>query len=686
MATPRDVQKRINDLREEIREHNYRYHVLDAPAIPDAAYDRLVRELENLETAHPEAITPDSPTQRVGAEPLNAFASVRHREPMLSLNNAFDDDEVRAFDKRVRDRLGIEEGVGEVEYTAEPKLDGVAVDLVYENGVLATAATRGDGATGEDITANVRTIEAVPLRLRGKRPPAMLEARGEVYMTHSGFEQYNRKAEREGWKVLINTRNGAAGSLRQLDPKVTAQRPLEFFCHGVGAVEGASLPATHAEVLAMARELGLPVSPDNEVVRGADEALAYYGRMAERREKLAYEIDGVVYKVNNREQQSELGFVTRAPRWAIAHKFPAQEEITRVVAIDVQVGRTGALTPVARLEPVFVGGVTVTNATLHNEDEVHRKDVRVGDTVIVRRAGDVIPEVVSVIKNKRPKRTRIFHLPKSCPVCGSAVVRVEGEAVARCTGGLYCSAQRKEAIRHFASRGAMDIEGLGDKIVAGMVAAGLIENVADLYALNYERLNGFEYGAPDPKTGTRQALREKSARKLIQALEKSKDTTLPRFLFALGIREVGEATSHALAGAYGGLDTLMEADAESLQEVEDVGPIVAGHVEGFFREPRNRNIIKQLLNAGFRWPRPAAPKRSPLAGKTFVLTGTMERHTRSEAKQKLQALGAKVAGSVSAKTDYVVAGEAAGSKLTKAQDLGLEILDEEAFLKLLNKP
>jgi DNA ligase (NAD+) len=667
---PKNVARRAAALREQINYHNYRYYVLDNPEIPDAEFDILFRELQALERDYPSLITSDSPTQRVGATPLAEFGEVKHVIPMLSLDNAFSEEEVRAFDRRVCEGLKVDA----VSYAAEPKLDGLAVSLLYEDGVLVRAATRGDGYTGEDITQNVRTIPSVPLRLMGKGHPRRLEARGEVYMSKKGFNALNKRQEAQGEKIFANPRNAAAGSIRQLDPRITARRPLEICCYGVGQVEDGRLPDRHSAILDQLQEWGLRVSAERALVRGVDGCLRYFTKMGAKRAALAYEIDGVVYKVDSLAQQQKLGFVARAPRWAVAHKFPAEEALTKVVGIDVQVGRTGALTPVARLEPVFVGGVTVSNATLHNEDEVHRKDVRVGDSVIIRRAGDVIPEVVSVVIERRPSGTRIFHLPKRCPVCGSEVVRVEGEAAARCSGGLYCPAQRREAIRHFASRRAMDIEGLGDKLVEQLVEQGLVRDVADLYELGVEQVAGLE------RMGV------KSAENLLNALNKSKTTTLARFLYALGIREVGEATAQALAHYFGELDAIAQADVEALQAVPDIGPVVAQQIAAFFHERHNREVIKKLQAAGVHWPKvERSAASSPLAGKTFVLTGTLAAMTRDEAKQRLQSLGAKVTGSVSAKTDYVVAGEEPGSKLEKARALDVAVVDERQFLQLLGE-
>ncbi len=665
------AKKQIEKLRDEINYHNYCYYALDTPEIPDAEYDRLLRELQQLESEHPALITSDSPTQRVGAEPIKAFGQVKHEIPMLSLDNAFSDEEVSDFDRRVREKLNIDV----VEYVAEPKLDGLAISIRYEDGKLVQAATRGDGVTGEDVTHNVRTIESIPLRLYGKKYPSLLEVRGEIYMPKAGFEALNERAREKGEKEFANPRNAAAGSLRQLDPRITAERPLSMYCYGMGEVDGFAMPDTHLEILEKLKEWGLRVSPEIQIVKGVSEVLTYYQILAEKRNELPYEIDGVVYKVNHLDMRKKLGFVSRAPRWAIAHKFPAQEEITRLLDIEVQVGRTGAITPVARLEPVFVGGVTVSNATLHNEDEVRRKDVHIGDTVIVRRAGDVIPEVASVVVSKRPKNAKPFVMPTQCPVCGSDVIRVEGEAVARCSGGLYCSAQRKEAIKHFASRKAMDIDGLGDKLVEQLADEGLIHDVADLFSLKQDQIANME------------RMGEKSAANLIAALEKSKQTTLARFLYALGIREVGEATAQSLANHFTKLELIETASEEELQEVADVGPVVAAHIRAFFHQPHNLEVIEKLIQAGVNWPtvERRAESEQPLAGKIIVLTGTLSILTRDETKQRLQALGAKVAGSVSKKTDLVIAGVEAGSKLTKAQQLGIEVIDEEELEKLLLK-
>jgi DNA ligase (NAD+) len=671
MSTTGDIKKEIESLREQINYHNYRYYVLDSPEIPDSEYDRLLRQLEQLEQAHPELVTPDSPTQRVGAAPLDKFIEIKHEIPMLSLGNAFSEDEVRDFDRRARERLGVDR----IAYSAEPKLDGLAITLMYEDGMLVYAATRGDGYAGEDVTQNVRTIDTVPLKLIGKGYPKVLEVRGEVFMSKAGFRELNERQRKHGEKTFANPRNAAAGSLRQLDSSVTAARPLEMYCYGIGKVEGKALPDRHSKILAALRDWGIRTNPEADVLKGIDACLSYYNSILKRRDKLSYDIDGVVYKVDDVAQQEALGFVSRAPRWAVAHKFPAEEEMTRLLDIDVQVGRTGALTPVARLEPVFVGGVTVTNATLHNEDEIERKDIRIGDTVIIRRAGDVIPEVVAAITSKRKRGARRFKMPRKCPVCGSEVLRLEGEAVARCTGGLFCPAQRRNAIRHFASRRAMDIEGLGDKLVELLDEKGLVRDVADLFRLKADDV------------ATLERMGDKSAANLIEALEKAKSTTLPRFIFALGIRQVGEATALALANHFGSLEALRKAGPEELEAVPDVGPVVAESISTFFKQRHNKEVIHKLLKAGVHWPdikvRPA--QAQPLAGQTFVLTGTLATMTRDEAKAKLQSLGAKVAGSVSKKTSHVVVGVDAGSKADKAERLGIDMLDEAEFTRLLKK-
>jgi DNA ligase (NAD+) len=667
-AIPAKDKKRAAELREQLNYHNYLYYVLDNPEIPDAEYDRMLRELQGLEERCPELRSADSPTQRVGGEVLSAFAEVQHEVPMLSLGNVFSAEELADFDRRCREGLDVEQ----IEYMAEPKLDGLAISLLYEDGVLVRGATRGDGATGEDVTHNVKTIGAIPLRLTGKGIPKRLEVRGEIYMPLKGFDELNQRQRENNAKTFANPRNAAAGSLRQLDSTITATRPLTMYCYGVGVMEGARPAKTHSATLEQLRAWGLRVSDEPAVVKGVKGCETYYEQLLARRDKLDYEIDGIVYKVNRHDQQQTLGFVSRAPRWAIAHKFPAQEEMTKLLEIDIQVGRTGALTPVARLEPVAVGGVIVTNATLHNEDEIRRKDVRVGDVVIVRRAGDVIPEVVSSVKSKRKKGARQFKVPAKCPECGSEVVRVEGEAVARCSGGLYCPAQRKQSIKHFASRRAMDIDGLGDKLVDQLVDAGMIQDVADLYSLSVEQLAGME------------RMGEKSATNLVAALEKSKATTLPRFIFSLGIREVGEATARNLAMYFGSLAKIIKATQEQLEEVPDVGPVVAKNIVAFDHQSHNREVIDKLIKAGVHWQdletRPAGEQ--PLAGKTIVLTGALS-VSRNEVKEKLQALGAKVSGSVSKKTAYVIAGADAGSKLARAQDLGIPVLDEDALKKIL---
>ena len=674
MPAAATIKSQVESLRKQIRHHNFQYHVLDDPEIPDAEYDRLVRELQDLESRYPEVVTPDSPTQRVGAQPISGFGTVTHRIPMLSLDNAFSEQELRDFHRRVTDRLGLDIST-KISYAAEPKLDGAAVSLIYDKGQLVCGATRGDGTTGEDITHNIRTIDAVPLRLYGKGYPTVLEVRGEVYMPRAGFRAFNEQALKKGEKTFVNPRNAAAGSLRQLDPRLTAERPLDIYVYSVGMVEGGKLPDLHSKVLDKLQTWGLKICPERKLVKGIEGCLAYYEDIGKRRDSLSYDIDGVVYKVDRLDYQQKLGFVSKAPRWAVAHKFPAQEELTIVRDVEFQVGRTGALTPVARLEPVFVGGVTVSNATLHNMDDLHRKDVRIGDTVIVRRAGDVIPEVVKVVPKRRPKGARVVKAPAKCPICGSAVVREEGEAVARCTGGLYCAAQRSESLKHFVSRRALDIDGLGSKLIEQLVALDRIKTPADLYSLSREELAALE------------RMGEKSAEKLVAAIEDSKKTTLSRFLYGLGIREVGEATAAALAAHYGKLKAIMAADEENLQEVQDVGPIVAARIHAFFAEAHNRQVIKRLIDAGLSWPEfepVSEPGDGPLAGKVFVLTGTLGSMTRDEAKDRIQAAGGKVSGSVSGNTDYVVAGDKAGSKLTKAQKLEVPILNEVELEKLLS--
>ncbi|MBI2381056.1 MAG: NAD-dependent DNA ligase LigA [Gammaproteobacteria bacterium] len=665
-----EASTRVDALRKALREHDYRYYVLDNPTVPDAEYDRLMVELRELEARFPELVTADSPTLRVGGTAAKGFGEVRHELPMLSLDNAFAEADAEDFDRRVRERLGTE---GPVVYHAEPKLDGLAISLLYEQGLFVRAATRGDGLTGEDVTANVRTIKSLPLRLLGEGWPTRLEVRGEVFMPRAGFEAMNAAAREKGEKVFANPRNAAAGSLRQLDSRITATRPLAFYAYGIGIAEGGGLPARHGERLQALKAWGLPLSPELRVVEGAAGCLAYYREIGARRDALPYDIDGVVYKVDDIGLQERLGFVSRAPRWAIAHKFPATEEMTRLLGVDFQVGRTGAITPVARLEPVFVAGVTVSNATLHNMDEVRRLDARIGDTVIVRRAGDVIPQVVGVVLERRPADAAEVHLPAVCPVCGSAVETVEGEAVARCTGGLFCEAQRKEALKHFAARRALDIEGLGDKLIDQLVDAGLVKTPADLYRLDLDTLAALE------------RMGEKSAQNILDALDKSKGTSLPRFLFALGIREVGESTAQNLAKHFGSLEALLAADEARLLLVPDVGPVAAKHLLAFFAEPHNRRIVAELRDLGVNWPDidVSALGKAPLAGQTWVLTGTLETLSRDAAKERMLALGAKVAGSVSAKTTGVVAGPGAGSKLANAEKLGVPVIDEAEFLKRL---
>lgn len=680
MSAPAKVQERVDALRELLHHHAHQYYVLDAPEIPDAEYDRLFRELQALEAEHPELLTPDSPTQRVGGKALEGFAKVRHKVPMLSIRTETDIEAsgARNFDARVRRELALKEGDPPLEYVAELKFDGLAISLRYEAGVLVQAATRGDGEIGEDVTQNIRTIGQIPLRLRAA--PPVLEVRGEVYIRRDDFERLNElqrdkiaKGARNE-KTFVNPRNAAAGAVRQLDPNIARQRPLSFYAYGWGEIEGGPDFRTHHEVLQALKAWGFPVSDRVALASGADDLIAYHQAVGRDRDSLPFDIDGVVYKVNSLALQKQLGFVTREPRWAVAHKFPAQEQMTTVESIDVYVGRTGKLTPVARLQPVFVGGVTVTNATLHNEDEARRKDVRVGDTVIVRRAGDVIPEVVAVVPDRRAAGTEPFTMPRTCPVCGAAAVREQGEADYRCTGGLFCSAQRKFAILHFAQRRALDIEGLGEKLVDQMVEAGVIRTLPDLYRLGLANLVALE------------RMGEKSAQNLLAALEKSRQTTLPRFLYGLGIRHVGETTARDLARHFGKLDAIMEAGVEQLLQVPDVGPIVAESVHAFFQQPHNREVIEQLRACGLHWEEgePAAQAPKPLSGKTFVLTGTLPSLSRDEAKELLEAAGAKVAGSVSKKTDYVVAGAEAGSKLEKARELGVAVLDEDGLRQLLS--
>ncbi len=669
--TDSTLAERAAFLRAEIERHNRAYYVFDDPEIPDAEYDRLLCELQEIEAAHPELATPDSPTQRVGGAPLPTFRQVAHEVPMLSLNNAFTAEEVTAFDRRCREALGVDE----IDYACEPKFDGLAVTLRYERGVFVRGATRGDGFTGEDVTQNLRTVRNIPLRLAGSGYPEVLEVRGEVLMLRADFQKLNEHQRAAGEKVFANPRNAAAGSLRQLDPKVTAQRPLRFFAYGVANANAVSpAPTFHSSMMERLAAWGFPLAVERAVVTGSAGLLGYYEKIAAQRRSMRYDIDGVVYKVNRLADQERLGYVSRAPRFAIAHKFPAEEALTTVEAIEVQVGRTGAITPVARLAPVFVGGVTVTNATLHNEDEVRRKDVRIGDTVIVRRAGDVIPEIVSVVLEKRPILAPEFVMPKKCPVCGSAVERLEDEAIARCSGGLFCPAQRKQALLHFASRRAMDIDGLGEKLVDQLVDGGVVKTPADLYKLSVATLARLERMA------------EKSAANLVAAIERSKRTTLARFIFALGIRNVGEATAKALARHFGTLAALLDADEAALEQVPDVGPVVAASIRRFCVEPHNRMVIEDLLKAGVTPEESAGPTAGlPLAGKTFVLTGALPTLAREAAKELIEAKGGKVATSVSRKTDYVVAGAEAGAKLSKARELGVTILDESQLKELLDR-
>ncbi len=670
-SPPKSAVRRAAQLRKEIETHNYRYYVLDEPSIPDAEYDRLLRELIELEERFPALVVPESPTQRVGTAPAAGFGEVQHAVAMLSLENAFSTEEVKAFDRRVRERLDSD---GEIQYSAEPKLDGVAVSIRYEDGLLARAATRGDGTTGEDITRNIRTIPSVPLRLRCTKAPVAIEARGEVYMPKKGFVALNERALARGEKSFVNPRNAAAGSLRQLDPKVTAARPLQVFFYGIGEVLGWDTPATHSETLRCLGKWGLRTNPLSAVVDGSAGCLAYYERIGKMRDALPYDIDGVVYKVDALPLQQELGTVARAPRWAVAHKFPAQEELTTVEAVDFQVGRTGVITPVARLKPVFVGGVTVSNATLHNMDEIGRKDVRVGDTVAVRRAGDVIPEVVSVVRERRPRDARVVKAPTKCPVCGSDARRIEGKAVIRCTAGLFCPAQRKEALKHFASRRAMDIEGLGDKIVDQLIDRELVRTPADLYGLTVEELGSLE------------RMGEKSATKIKAAIDHSKETTLSRFLLALGVPEVGEATAQALAEHFGDISSLQDASEEQLQEVPDVGPVVAAEISAFFRQRHNRDVVRALQRAGVHWLKSKSRRfdgSGKLNGLTFVVTGKLDAMSREEAKERIRQEGGKVAESVSRQTSHLVCGQKPGSKLQKAEKYGVTILSEKQFMKLL---
>ncbi len=697
LLAPAEILQQVEQLRQSIDEHNYHYYVLDEPQIPDVEYDRLMRQLQQLETDYPSLITTESPTQKVGGIAATGFNKIEHQVPMLSLDNVFSSEELKDFGQRVQQRLSIDSELADktsgdsssaaskaaaksdltpLQFTCEPKLDGLAISLIYKNGKLVTGATRGDGKIGEDVTQNVRTIRNLPLQLRGEDCPELLEVRGEIFIPKAEFEKLNAVAISNQQKTFANPRNVAAGSLRQLDPKVTAQRKLQLYCYALGQIsDNYQLPATHFQRLEKLRLWGLPVSAEIKTTTGIDGCLEYFESISEQRDKLPYEIDGVVYKIDNIELQQRLGFVAKAPRWAIAHKFPAQEEITKLLDVEFQVGRTGSITPVARLKPVFVGGVTVSNATLHNQDEIERLQVKVGDTVIVRRAGDVIPQIVSVVINDRTENCQDILFPLRCPVCGSDIERLAGEAKSRCTGGLFCAAQRVESIKHFASRKAINIDGLGDKLVEQLVQADMIDDVADLYHLKLDNLLKLERMA------------EKSANNLLSAIENSKQTSFAKFLYSLGIREVGEATASALANCYDSLNDLMNAKTENLQSIADVGPIVAGHIVHFFSQPHNKEVIQKLLDANIQWPTPSRVDTSqlPLTGQTWVLTGTLERLSRSEGKALLQSLGAKVSGSVSAKTTCVVAGPGAGSKLTKAQSLDIRILDEDQFITLLKE-
>ena len=662
------LQQQIDTLRQDLRRYEYEYHVLDNPTIPDAEYDRLFHQLKALEAAYPELITADSPTQRVGAKPLSGFAQIRHEIPMLSLDNAFSDEEFYAFVKRIEDRLiRLPEPLT---FCCEPKLDGLAVSILYVNGVLTQAATRGDGTTGEDITANIRTIRNIPLQLLMDNPPVRLEVRGEVFMPHAGFERLNQQALEKGEKTFANPRNAAAGSLRQLDPKITSKRPLVLNAYGIGIAEGVDLPNTHYDRLQWLKSIGIPVNPEIRLCNGTDEVLDFYRDIQNKRSSLGYDIDGTVLKINDIALQEKLGFISKAPRWAIAYKFPAQEELTRLNDVEFQVGRTGAITPVAKLEPVFVAGVTVSNATLHNGDEIQRLDIAIGDTVVIRRAGDVIPQIIGVLHDRRPADARPIVFPETCPVCDSAIVRIEGEAVARCTGGLFCAAQRKEALKHFVSRKAMDIDGVGGKLIEQLVDRELIHTPADLFKLDLTTLTRLE------------RMGAKSAENALASLEKAKNTTLARFIFALGIREVGEATALNLANHFKTLEALQNADLEALQQVPDVGEVVANRILAFWHEPHNVAVVNDLIQQGVHWDDVEVKEVGDnlFKGKTVVLTGTLTQMGRNEAKALLQEMGAKVSGSVSAKTDFVIAGDAAGSKLTKAQELGVAVLTEEEFL------
>ncbi|QLB15238.1 DNA ligase (NAD(+)) LigA [Mannheimia granulomatis] len=666
-----EVSEQVEQLRQKLRQYEYEYHVLDNPTVPDAEYDRLMNELKNLEWQHPELITSDSPTQRVGAKPLSGFAQITHEIPMLSLDNAFAGEELDGFLRRMESYIS--ENPGNLEFCCEPKLDGLAVSILYENGILTRAATRGDGTTGEDITANIRTIRNIPLKLNLQNPPARLEVRGEVFMPQAGFNTLNEKALAKGEKTFANPRNAAAGSLRQLDPKITSQRPLVLNAYSIGVYESDDeLPSTHYDRLQWLKSIGLPVNSEIRLAKGKGELLNYYADIQAKRPQLGYDIDGTVLKVNDIALQEQLGFISRSPRWAIAYKFPAQEEMTILKDVEFQVGRTGAITPVAKLEPVFVAGVTVSNATLHNGDEIERLGIVIGDTVIIRRAGDVIPQIIGVVAERRPENAEKIEFPTACPICHSAIVRVEGEAVARCTGGLFCGAQRKEALKHFVSRKAMDIDGVGEKLIEQLMERELIRTPADLFKLDHTTLMRLE------------RMGEKSAQNALNSIEKAKNTTLPRFLFSLGIREVGEATALNLANHFGSLEAIRKATFEQLKEVQDVGEVVANRIVSFWQEPHNVDVVEDLIAQGVHWQDVVKTETAdnPLKDKNVVLTGTLTQLTRDEAKALLQSLGCKVSGSVSSKTDYLIAGEKAGSKLTKAQELGIQILSEQEFIEL----
>jgi DNA ligase (NAD+) len=669
MTVPLKIQKKCTKLREIILQHNINYYVNDAPDIPDVEYDRLIRELENIEKQYPEVITNDSPTQRVGAAVSEQFKTVAHKLPMLSLSNAFSDEEIIEFDERAKTRLEVDT----INYSAEPKLDGLAISLLYEEGILKQALTRGDGISGEDVTKNVRTISCIPLKLGGKDFPSVLEVRGEVILSKKGFENLNKQQLKEDKKLFANPRNAAAGSLRQLDSRITAQRPLEFYCYGIGYIEGEFSNKSHTQQMLQLKKWGVRINPEVKKVSDVSGCIEYYQQIESKRNELPYDIDGIVFKIDAIDQQKNLGFIAKAPRWAIARKFPAQEEMTVINAIEVQVGRTGAITPVARLEPVFVGGVTVSNATLHNQDEIDRLDVRVGDTVVIRRAGDVIPDIVSVIKSKRKKSAKKFKLPTKCPICGSKVVRIEEQTIAKCSGGLFCEAQRKEGLKHYVSRKAMDIDGLGNKLIEQLVDEGLIHDISDIYTLDESSVINLDRMA------------DKSAKNLITSISNSKNTTLAKFIFALGIREVGETTALTLTNHFGTLDAIMNATEEELIGIPDIGPVVVKSIRLFFSDKHNKNIIKKVQKSGVNWldVKPADKAQQSLSGKIFVITGTLTNYTRQDAKTELQARGAKVSGSVSKKTDFLLYGDNPGSKYDKAVSLGVEVIDENRFKKLI---